>query len=132
MILSYNIIYYCYLTIVIYLNLYLPIYIHRFISRYLYLFLYLYIYIQCRLRVRLPHHEDTKIIEFFDDDTYFNEDVVFLEAVLTSLALRDDPENFELQETAKQLFQRIQSPYSDAINTYKFTWKIRTKSEEER
>jgi predicted dehydrogenase len=87
-------------------------------------------YSKCRLRIRLPHHEESKIIEFYEDDYYYNEDVVFLEAVLNGLILKEDPDNTELQEQQSQLLRRIQSPYADAIETYRFTWKIRTKSEQ--
>jgi len=69
-------------------------------------------YTKCRLSVRDPSSEQERIITFYDDDSYLNEDRVFLEAVLD-----------------KSKIAKIQSPYSDAINTYKLTWAIRDAAE---
>lgn len=63
------------------------------------------------MSVRLPHSEEEHIFEFYDDDYYYNEDDAFLEAIV------------------KKDSSKIQSPYDDAMNTYKLTWAIRTQSE---
>jgi len=64
-------------------------------------------YGKCRLKYRAPHSEETVTEQNFDDDAYLEEDRVFLEALMD-----------------RSKCKHIQSPYHDAVNTYKFTWKI--------
>jgi len=61
----------------------------------------------CRLSVRGPNNEDVIVEEFGGEDAYYEEDRIFIEAIL-------DPSRK----------QHIQSPYHDAVNTYKLTWLI--------
>ena len=64
-------------------------------------------YGKCLLRIRAPHSEETIIENHSGDDAYFEEDRVFLEAIADRTKIGC-----------------IQSPYNDAVNTYKLTWKI--------
>jgi flagellar basal body-associated protein FliL len=66
--------------------------------------------LQCRLSFRLPHSEAETEMQFASYDTYYTEDKQFLTAVTTK---------------KKEL---IQSPYSDAFQTYQFTWAITNES----
>lgn len=68
-------------------------------------------YGKCALSIRLPGSETTTTVEFGDEDIYYTEDKVFLEAVI-----KGSPDH-------------IQSPYHDAFETYKLSWKIRTQCE---
>jgi predicted dehydrogenase len=68
-------------------------------------------YDQCKLIVRAPQSEESKVDEFCGDDYYYSEVKIFLEAVLSGH------------------IQEIQSPFHDAIQTYKFTMAIRTSAE---
>jgi len=68
-------------------------------------------YNECQLIVRAPHSNETVTYPCFEDDYYYSEVRVFLEAILSG-----DTKD-------------ILSPFQDALNTYKFTWSIKTKSE---
>jgi len=68
-------------------------------------------YFKCRLSVRFPESEEVKVFEFYDEDVYYEEDNTWINAILSG-------------DTSK-----IASTYEDAIQTYRFTWKIREESE---
>jgi len=68
-------------------------------------------YTKCALSVRLPESEETTTTEFSDEDTYYVEDKIFLEAIINKTT------------------EHITSPYHDAFETYRFSWKIRTECE---
>ena len=51
--------------------------------------------------------EESEILEFYEDDPYYNEDAAFLRALQNGNS------------------EGIQSPYEDSINTYRLTWAIR-------
>lgn len=67
-------------------------------------------YGKCSLNIRRPHTEKTERITFDNDDPYFTEDDVFVEAVQ-----QNDP-------------SLIKSSYSDAFKTFNLTWKITDKA----
>jgi len=75
-----------------------------------YRFVLRYPYNDCRLSIRLPHSEKEEVMQFKDDDPYWSEDKAFLQAIVSH-----QPE-------------LIQSPFHDALNTYKFTWNITDQS----
>jgi len=68
-------------------------------------------YGKCSLSVRLPNSEETTVLTFANEDPYYIEDKLFLEAILGGSS------------------DNIASPYHDAFQTYLFSWKIRTQCE---
>jgi len=69
-------------------------------------------YGDCRLLVRWPHSEETKVMRFGDDDPYLAEDAAFVEALRTG-------------DRGK-----IRSRYEDAFRTHELTWAITDAVEE--
>jgi predicted dehydrogenase len=68
-------------------------------------------YEECKLIVRSPQSNESFEVKVSDDEYYYHEVKVFLEAVQSG--------------NTKQ----IQSPFCDALQTYRFTWAIRTSAE---
>jgi predicted dehydrogenase len=68
-------------------------------------------YTKCRLSVRFPESEEVKLIEFSEEDVYYEEVSTWLNAIITG-------------DTSK-----IASSYADAMQTYRFTWRIRNSAE---
>jgi len=68
-------------------------------------------YNKCALSIRTSESENTTTMEFGDEDTYYVEDKIFLEAIINRSS------------------DKITSPYNDALETYRFSWKIRTTCE---
>ena len=68
-------------------------------------------YFKCRLSVRLPKSEEVKILEYYDEDVYYEELSTWFDAILTGDS------------------SKIESSYADAFQTYRLTWKIREQSE---
>jgi predicted dehydrogenase len=84
-------------------------------------------YGKCQLGVRLPHSEETVIQDFGTDDPYYSEDIAFMRAV--QHAVSHSPLNDHI-DSRNPHTSGILSPYEDSVGTYKLTWAIRTKSEQ--
>jgi len=69
-------------------------------------------YTKCRLSVRFPESEEVKIFEFYDEDVYYAEVNTWINAIVSGDS------------------SKIASTYEDAVQTYRFTWKIREMAEE--
>jgi predicted dehydrogenase len=86
-------------------------------------------YGKCQLGVRLPQSEETVIHDFGPDDPYLAEDLTFLKAVRHAVQHPKQPQQNAADNTNPHL-KEILSPYEDSVGTYKLTWAIRTKSEQ--
>jgi len=80
----------------------------------------------CKLSVRLPFSEQTTIYEFENDDPYLTEDLEFIRAVQFAASQKQNN-----QSVQNPFADKIMSPYFDSVGTYKLTWEIRTKSQQE-
>jgi len=101
-------------------------------------------YGKCQLGVRLPHSEETVIHDFGEDDPYYSEDLAFMRAVQHAVQHPHAPTSSlsALSSTTTTTHQHtnnnnnnphtsaILSPYEDSVGTYKLTWAIKTKSEQ--
>jgi len=69
-------------------------------------------YTKCRLSVRFPESEEVKMFDFYKDDFYYTEVNAWIKAIMSGDS------------------SKIASTYADALETYRFTWKIREMSEQ--
>lgn len=88
-------------------------------------------YGKCQLGVRLPHSEETVIEDFGIDDPYYSEDLSFMRAVKHAVENNDSSNSTnDSNNTRNPHTSGILSSYEDSVGTYKLTWAIRTKSEQ--